>query len=65
MMIRIRTIDGWIEVPERCEVQRLLACMPYCEGPAVIEHNAFMNHYYPIEQEGTEDAPVCRQGEEL
>jgi hypothetical protein len=53
MLIRIRTVDGWIEVSEQ-EVRRLLACSYGNEGPAVIEHNAFMNQYYPIEERAKE-----------
>ena len=52
--LRIRTVDSWIEVcPEGAKL--LLAIPSYYVGPAVIEHNAFMEKYYPLPKGSTNE----------
>lgn len=47
MLIRVRTTDGYVDMTEQ-EVRQRLAARYGQEGPAVIEHNAFMNRHYPL-----------------
>jgi hypothetical protein len=52
--MRVRTVTGWAEMTED-EARRALAAQAYRVGPAVIEHNAFMNHHYPLPKEQDHD----------
>ena len=57
MNIKIRTTDSWIEVSER-EAERLLCSASYYAGVSVMNHNAFMAEYYPIEEERSHENQV-------
>lgn len=48
MLYKVRTVTGYCEMSAE-DVRRELRAASYCyEGVSVMEHNAFMNEYYPI-----------------